>query len=213
MTKNPNRPKAVAVRGDLVPKAPEIPASRLAIHEAPEWMQRVPSKEELSQKHQPGIIELSNGRKMLFMGHNTRTTWEQLTGNEKAPYACVDQFGKLVQVGPKNKDKHSSWDPAQEDPTFHYNIGTILAEPDEVQVDQSRNPQALSHWKDGVVLNYIKRGYVKSLDTPHTRRAAREYQYEETVVSVKYGNNGENYTLTSVVHRIPTTKKMRMGLE
>lgn len=217
MPKNPNKSVQVAsAAGVILPRAPEIAARKVTIHEAPSWFNNLPSHSELKSKHQPGIIDVDTAkgsRRMLFMGFNVKSKWEQVTGQEKAAYACIDQFGKLVQVGPKNKSKHDSWDPIQDDPTFHYNIGTILAEPDEVYVDQSKNPQAMNHWKDGVVLNYVKRNYAQSLDTPLTRRAAREYQFEETIVSVKYCNSGENFTLTSVVHRIPTTKKMRMGIE
>ncbi len=183
------------------------------LHKMPEWAMVYPAPDKLAAEHTPGIVTKENGEKLLFLGFDKRTPWEQLTGNEKIKYGCVDCFGKMVEVGPKNKQNHTSWDDVQSDPTFHYNLATILARPDEIYPDQSQNPQALNHWKDGVVLNFVKHGYVKNLDTPLTRRAGREYAYESTIVSVKYCNDGSNYTLTSVVHRIPPTKKIMKGLE
>jgi len=122
--------------------------------------------------------------------------WEDVQGQTVASYTCFDNEGRLVEVMPKNPASHDSWHPIQADPAYHYNLGMILGNPDDVQPSTSQNPQALQHQQEGEVLTYIKQGYIMSLNMP----SSYQFPTDSTEVTVKY-TDSRNHTLTSQIFR------------
>ncbi|PIZ64490.1 hypothetical protein CO051_04835 [Candidatus Roizmanbacteria bacterium CG_4_9_14_0_2_um_filter_39_13] len=107
------------------------------------------------------------------------------------PYEAIDFNGKKITIQPKNKLKHESSHPVEQMPTYFYNLGSIVANPDCVIESTSSNPTAVKNSKKGKHYIYKKEGYVISLDIP-----GQLGQNEETLVVVFYGVDGINYTRT-----------------
>jgi hypothetical protein len=122
--------------------------------------------------------------------------WEDVQGRPLMAYTCFDRDGRLVEVMPKNPDRHDSWHPVQADPAYHYNLGMILANPDGVTVSNSQNPQSLMHQQEGEVLTYHMHGYIMSLNMP----SSPQFPTDTTEITVKY-TDARNHTLTSQIFR------------
>lgn len=125
--------------------------------------------------------------------------WENVQGQSLITYTCYDSEGRLVKVTPKKFNAHDSWRPVQGDPAYHYNLGNILQNPDNIAESTSQNPQAIAHRQEGEVLLYEKKDYIIDINSP----SMSEYMNTTTTVVVKYTDDG-NYTLTSTVFRSST---------
>ena len=184
---------------------PELGVEVATSSRIPDWIDHVPPHESLKRRYDDTRphIENKSGRKLLFLGFDRTVPWEhaEAVGDtlELKRYACVDRYGRHVEVEPQPLYS-PCYDLIQARPVFHYNLNTILANPDVPPIlDNSKNIKALLHQEDGVVLNYIKFDYVASLGGPQC--IANDYKNEATVVAVKYGDDGENVVLNSTVYK------------
>ncbi|HLD26802.1 MAG TPA: hypothetical protein VJB63_02505 [Patescibacteria group bacterium] len=117
-------------------------------------------------------------------------SYSETIGKPLISYMISDPNGKSVQVMPKNPSKHKSGSTLEAHPTYFYNVGTIVQNPDSVVASSSKNPRALENAKQGKTYIYRKEGFVKSLKLPWID----EMKNEQTLVIVFYGDDGVNFT-------------------
>lgn len=116
---------------------------------------------------------------------------------EKRAYTVYDPEGRLVKVTEKKLENHDSWEPVQGDPAFHYNVGSIITNPDKIIPDNSKNPKAIAHRETGLILTYVKYNFIMSLNMP----SSPQFPSDMTTVTVKYDHSGDNFTLTHQVFK------------
>lgn len=118
---------------------------------------------------------------------------------------CEDVNGKIVEVTPKNPNKHQSSHILDQHPTVHFNTDYILKYPDEViKNPKSSNPRSIENRNKGIVKQYIKKDFIKKL-----KIGGHEDESDVTSVFVLYCKNGYNYTLTRIIRpNVPVKTKM-----
>ncbi len=119
-----------------------------------------------------------------------------LAGQELVSYTVTDPDGRIIEITPKNPAKHSSPDPMDNNPHYHYNLGMIIMNPDDIREDSSNNPQAQKNRELGKILTYIKNDYILELDLPDSPN----YHNTCTEVVVQYTDT-KNFTRTNIIKR------------
>ncbi len=155
-------------------------------------------KAECARKKQTSF-ERGNGGRMPFLGFREdliRRTFENVPPQD---YACRDRFRNDVQVSlhqyvywiePKWRDIYAK-------PLWHFNVCTILANPDEVNRDQDfLNHPSLAKLREQdprmFIVRYTKKGFTSSVGI---KNPLSLYPDAVTEAYVAYGSNGENSIL------------------
>lgn len=113
-------------------------------------------------------------------------------------YKCEDSNGNIVEVMPKNPDRHQSSHILDQHPTVHFNTDYILKYPDKIiKNPKSNNSRAIKNRKRGTVKEFVKKDFISKL-----KISGHEDDRDETSVFVLYGKDGDNFTLTRIIRPI-----------